>query len=572
MPDAFDMLGEAVTTDKGTILDYPSSFGEAFGAGLERAVDTNPVALGARMLRTFNEDWDARFGNGELVDQKTAEEEVRARGLDLKIPKGGITRYELDTLQYLKQREVRQNTVAARAPGIMGAAAGFAGGVAGSFTDPVNVASNFIPVVGQYRYARWLAQASESSLARAGVRAGAGALEGAVGAALVEPLVYAGATSLQLDYSSVDSFLNVTIGGVMGGGLHTIGGAVYDARVSRAMRGLDQGIVGNAALVREAAANAPEHVRREALHVMVDALERDVPGDVAPVFARHIGQLPRTFDEFVSSKAEQAWVDEPGGLRVYVRRSVHELDGRTVETLDIPTVTAETKGAGAFTSFMRRVEDAPFDAVYVENVLNEDLVRFLDRNGFKKDRAAVGGPPSYFKWTRAAVEPNDIDRMVASFNEKHQGPDRAAHRATAEAEWVPIREAMKRRRMPFVGSSRPEVGMGRQVATSLPGGPRNLSDLIQDARTLRTEDAFNRQFVEDEAASKAADVAVTKGSEDLATVAEDVKFIDEHIKGMKTRDLWTKADDAALEEGEAKAAGLEKEASIYRAAAACMAE
>lgn len=111
MTDAFDYLGDAVTTDKGSILDYEASPGEVLAAGFERQFNANPLALIGRQARYFYED----RAQVDRVDQKSAQVEVARRGLDLKIPVGGMSRVELDMLQYLRQREISQNITLARA-------------------------------------------------------------------------------------------------------------------------------------------------------------------------------------------------------------------------------------------------------------------------------------------------------------------------------------------------------------------------------------------------------------------------------------------------------------------------
>src|SRR5690606_9225885 len=78
------------------------------------------------------------------------------------------------------------------------------------------------------RYAAMLGRAA-TPLARAGVRAGVGAVEGAVGAAIIEPLPLIAAQMDQTEYGLSDSLANIALGGLLGGGLHTVGGAVSDA-------------------------------------------------------------------------------------------------------------------------------------------------------------------------------------------------------------------------------------------------------------------------------------------------------------------------------------------------------
>ena len=105
----------------------------------------------------------------------------------------------------------------------------FGVGLVASMLDPINVASAFIPggVAGRMGM-------SLSRAATTGARLRRGAVEGAIGAAAVEPIVYGAARLEQdADYTLADSMLNITFGTVLGGGLHAIGGKIGDA-LSRA--------------------------------------------------------------------------------------------------------------------------------------------------------------------------------------------------------------------------------------------------------------------------------------------------------------------------------------------------
>jgi hypothetical protein len=57
-----------------------------------------------------------------------------------------------------------------------------------------------------------------------------GVTEGAVGAALVEPLVYSAAKRVQADYGAADSLLNIAFGSILGGGLHVGIGKLRDIK------------------------------------------------------------------------------------------------------------------------------------------------------------------------------------------------------------------------------------------------------------------------------------------------------------------------------------------------------
>ena len=107
-------------------------------------------------------------------------------------------------------------------------AAKFATGLATSMVDPINIAASFIPVFGQTNFARLVARQGFTK-----ARAVRGAVEGAVGATLVEPIVYGVAQSLQADYDMYDSFLNVTFGTILGSGLHVGAGKLKDINTRR---------------------------------------------------------------------------------------------------------------------------------------------------------------------------------------------------------------------------------------------------------------------------------------------------------------------------------------------------
>ena len=163
------------------------------------------------------------------LDQETAIKKVQENQLKLEIPKEGITQEALDILIERKKDELEFRYQTNAAPdGVIPTVSKFSAQIAANLIDPLNIAASFIPIVGQGRYANMLAKA-ESSIGRAGVRVRVGALEGAVGNALIEPAVYFAAKQEQADYKLMDSVANVLIGGIMGAGLHAGAGAIGDA-------------------------------------------------------------------------------------------------------------------------------------------------------------------------------------------------------------------------------------------------------------------------------------------------------------------------------------------------------
>lgn len=157
------------------------------------------------------------------------------------------------SLYEAKRDELARQDAARRAPaGFASGAERFGAGFVANALDPLNVAASFIPVVGEARYASWLAGAG-SALGRAGVRAGVGAAQGAVGQVPLSALRYSLSQQEQADYSAADALTDIAYGGLLGGGLHAFGGALHDGLYG-GFRGSDAAQIADADLpTREAA-------------------------------------------------------------------------------------------------------------------------------------------------------------------------------------------------------------------------------------------------------------------------------------------------------------------------------
>lgn len=224
---------EGLPTRRNTFLDeYSASLGEALSATTEETLVRSPTLSAFRAGELFLEG--GAMG-GERIAKDEAKQKVDSLGLKLEIPDSGIRKDALDILIERKQEEIRRQDIMSRSPQGFGAgAAKFATAFGASLLDPINLASAFIPIVGEARYAQLLARAGTTG-ARVLPRAAVGAAEGLVGAALVEPIVYGAAKYEQADYSMADSAFNIAFGGVFGAGLHVLGGTGAD--MFRAWRG-----------------------------------------------------------------------------------------------------------------------------------------------------------------------------------------------------------------------------------------------------------------------------------------------------------------------------------------------
>lgn len=135
----------------------------------------------------------------------------------------------VDILVERKREERYRQSIIQRGPtGAVATVAKFGTSMVASMADPINLAMMFIPVVGQLRYASLVAK---YGFTRA--RMTKGAIEGFTGIAAVEPLVYGAATAEQSDYGLLDSFMAVSFGTILGGGLHVGAGKLRDLNTRR---------------------------------------------------------------------------------------------------------------------------------------------------------------------------------------------------------------------------------------------------------------------------------------------------------------------------------------------------
>lgn len=171
------------------------------------------------------------------VSAADANKRAKDEGVDLEFD-NDTTNEALQILINRKRKEMHRAEIFNRSPGGFGLGAQrFALAAGTTLADPAGMALNFVPVVPEMRYARWLASA-RGAIGRAGVRTGVGALEGGAGALAYEPVLASAKNSEQADYDATDSLLNVAFGTALGGGIHAIGGGTAEA--VRALRGIEQ--------------------------------------------------------------------------------------------------------------------------------------------------------------------------------------------------------------------------------------------------------------------------------------------------------------------------------------------
>lgn len=205
---------------------YQIRLGETLSAVAEDNWNFNPLSS----IQTYYDLQEARKSSQEESTVRVSRDELNKQYSDIGLFfKEDEYQSVVDIMVEKKKEERLRQSIIARGPkGFIPGVAKFATGLTVSLFDPINIASAFIPVVGQARFAGLVAK---TGFTRA--RLAKGAVEGAVGAALVEPIVYSSAQEVQADYGLVDSFLNITFGTILGGGLHVGAGKLKDLKTAK---------------------------------------------------------------------------------------------------------------------------------------------------------------------------------------------------------------------------------------------------------------------------------------------------------------------------------------------------
>jgi hypothetical protein len=241
-----------------SMLDYEATTGEYVGAMYDRSKAGTPtdmaieyaerkrlgltdtagasdplVGVPPEQSETSIDMWSVLRGDPQQTskhdprpryDGATATTKAKELGFDLRFEQD-VSIDEFNNTVKRKQEEAARNQIIARTPDTLrNNALGIAAGFAADLTDPINIASSFIPIVREARMAAWIAR-----LGRGGALAARGAVEGTIGAGLLEPGVFALHKALGDDYTATESFLNVVGGGVLGGGLQLGAGKLAHA-------------------------------------------------------------------------------------------------------------------------------------------------------------------------------------------------------------------------------------------------------------------------------------------------------------------------------------------------------
>jgi hypothetical protein len=277
------------------IDQYRAGLGEYLGAVMDDAWAQGPSMGLDRLYTTALAQRDARQAGETLLSPDEANEQAKEIGLRFEKP---ISRGAFDILADAKRAEIASETTFKRARAEEGYGTTrwlLAGGAEfiASAADPLNIASAFIPVVGEARYAAMAARIGTvpATLAR-------GAIEGVAGQAVLEPVLAADRSLLDPDWTMLSAFVDLAFGGALGATLHGAGGGLHWL-VTRGRARVDVPVPGARPVVSvekldgepgpQSVAQAVEtthpRTREAALRAAVTQLAQDRPVDVEPVLA-----------------------------------------------------------------------------------------------------------------------------------------------------------------------------------------------------------------------------------------------------------------------------------------------
>ena len=228
------LLDTDTTAQKNGYDRYNTTLRETLGAVAAENWKFNPISSIGIYRSVLAAESEALKNNIDRVDRKELNKEYSDLGLYFEEDEYQSV---VDIMVSEKKEERRRQSIIARGPqgswnpfssGFYVGAAKFGTGLAVSMADFINIGASFIPIVGQARFAQLAARTSLRT-----ARLTRGVAEGAFGAALVEPIVYSTAQRIQADYDLRDSFLNITFGSILGGGLHVGVGKIRDINTAR---------------------------------------------------------------------------------------------------------------------------------------------------------------------------------------------------------------------------------------------------------------------------------------------------------------------------------------------------
>ncbi len=191
--------------------NLPSTYEQASTASYAAEFEYNPtfMAVKKNVLDEMKQNT-----SGPTVPKQEANEMGKLFGINFDEFRNEVPAAYAQFIINNKVQDLKRQDAIDRYNGsIAGEVGVFGKGLSAAVIDPLNVATAYVPVT------------------RLGMTAGrftVGAVEGAVGTAMLEPVVLAGAAAEKREYGLADSMLSIAFGSALGGGLHATTGFIGD--------------------------------------------------------------------------------------------------------------------------------------------------------------------------------------------------------------------------------------------------------------------------------------------------------------------------------------------------------
>jgi len=209
---------DSTEEERATALDrMPTGWLETVGTVFDLALDNAPYKSIKRGIQRSYAD----YVDDEIIPMAELNEKYSSIGLTfMEDHKKGY----VDILVQKRLDDMKKQDIISRGPqNIAAKTSYFISGLGGSFTDPINLGSSFVPVVGQARFLQMVGKYGKTS-----ARFRRGLIEGGVGNTLFEPVEASMALSEQRDYGAMNSIYNIAFGSLLGGSLQVGFGKIGD--------------------------------------------------------------------------------------------------------------------------------------------------------------------------------------------------------------------------------------------------------------------------------------------------------------------------------------------------------
>ena len=321
----------------------PSTTGDVLGAVAGSAFASNPTP---RLLAAGGDQINQGFAVDEygramdigtpapMLDPDAANAQYGIKGaLSFDRPVTAQTAQELHDSK--RNAILRADVVSRGQGGLLGGAVGqTVTGFAMGLLDPLNLAAGFVPGVGEARIGALL---GDSAAGQLGARALSGATAGAAGMAALEPVQALLDSRDHNDWTMSQALRDIAFGGLLGGGLHVLGGAIGDRL------GQPSNPVPNPITDRMEAAGYD--ARDLALRGSVGQLAEGRAVDVQPALDLQDAAAPPPFQPTVRARPDAAPGNyaayTPGGMRVELRPEIAEAGDLVASHTDDGTVNPD---------------------------------------------------------------------------------------------------------------------------------------------------------------------------------------------------------------------------------------